>query len=845
MGKGGPAHRTKITLTADGAFLRWKSRRKRLRKALVPLASVSRVTIKQVSRNFARLNQSYFFQHTNTNAQYEPRSLSLTYDAGTKSLDLVLLPSKVLNRTLKDLQRKGVVLPSNDETLVVVQVLRQEVEKRAAIQKAEPVQLRYIRELFAEADEDQSGLVDLGEALAISKKLNLGKSPAFITAAFKALADPESGELNEEGFAALLLELGGDHDEDSLWASLCSNALNAEACASTARQLKLLQSPTLMSPNDNLHEFLKGMAKGTVGDFGTETVKVLTVVKFLAEVQGETPSGVKALCKKHKLRLPKKVNKTAQLMGKRAEAFAAALEKSMGQNLLELEDGSEEEGDGEDGEGEGRIQSEDEGDEEIRKSEAKREAEKGTSEEDQEKKSSEEEKQEAAKSDEKQEGEVDETAANDESSAVAGGEPRNAKPVESETTLSSPAIVDSLNKDDDGDDSSSEGSFDGDDDNGGLKKSNKVSTEAAVALSSSIEQEEGKELSDDAEDTKETNEVDQEEETVVYADDDWSVEAVAYRARKTADAEAKAAAQARAGIEAAKEATKKKKSRYLPTREEEPTVGRDVFSSLLKDPDNTLIAPEQLNGVYQDMTRPLSHYWCASSHNTYLTGDQLQSPSSVDRYIDDLMEGCRCVELDCWDSSDGSGEPCIYHGGTLTSKITFRDVIEAIAEYGFKNSPYPIVLSFENHCSAPFQMRMAAHLRDLLLARDLLWLPPESTLQPNGAGAPATELPSPEAAMYKVLVKAKVARFQQKRAAVTTLQYVPPAVRNRSENPDDPPATSEGATEESNNAGKGASEQEGSAPGQGAMLAAAPDDLKGLDMKQDLEEQEQETIDEV
>jgi phosphatidylinositol phospholipase C delta len=48
------------------------------------------------------------------------------------------------------------------------------------------------------------------------------------------------------------------------------------------------------------------------------------------------------------------------------------------------------------------------------------------------------------------------------------------------------------------------------------------------------------------------------------------------------------------------------------------------------------------------------------------------------------------VELDCWDG-DG-GEPVIYHGFTLTSKIFFRDVIDAIAAYAFTNSPYPVVL---------------------------------------------------------------------------------------------------------------------------------------------------------
>ncbi|XP_056437867.1 1-phosphatidylinositol 4,5-bisphosphate phosphodiesterase beta-1-like [Gadus chalcogrammus] len=161
-------------------------------------------------------------------------------------------------------------------------------------------------------------------------------------------------------------------------------------------------------------------------------------------------------------------------------------------------------------------------------------------------------------------------------------------------------------------------------------------------------------------------------------------------------------------------------------------ISMDGFARYLCCEENGIIPPEKLDQS-EDMAMPLSNYFINSSHNTYLTAGQLAGSSSVEMYKQVLLSGCRCIELDCWKGRTTEEEPVITHGFTMTTEISFKEVIEAIAECAFKTSPFPVILSFENHVDSPKQQaKMAEYCRsifgDALLTDPLEKYPLQSDL---------------------------------------------------------------------------------------------------------------------
>ncbi|KAM3512926.1 hypothetical protein MY11210_003409 [Beauveria gryllotalpidicola] len=83
-----------------------------------------------------------------------------------------------------------------------------------------------------------------------------------------------------------------------------------------------------------------------------------------------------------------------------------------------------------------------------------------------------------------------------------------------------------------------------------------------------------------------------------------------------------------------------------------PSLDLAAFLDYMASSDAAAILPRH----DEDLSWPLSAYFISSSHNTYLTGNQLYSDSTTEAYANVLRRGCRCVEIDVWDGTGSDAE---------------------------------------------------------------------------------------------------------------------------------------------------------------------------------------------
>ncbi|KAK6022898.1 Phosphatidylinositol-specific phospholipase C, X domain protein [Ostertagia ostertagi] len=146
----------------------------------------------------------------------------------------------------------------------------------------------------------------------------------------------------------------------------------------------------------------------------------------------------------------------------------------------------------------------------------------------------------------------------------------------------------------------------------------------------------------------------------------------------------------------------------------------DAFLRFLMSDENSPVFLDRID-MYQDMDQPLCHY--------YINRARLLGRGKLEK------KGRSTITHLC-------ERPCVLD-------VLLKDVLYQIRDTAFERSDFPVILSFENHCSKSNQLKMAKYCMDIF--GDMLLTKPLDDF-PLEAGVP---LPSPNRLRRKILIKNK------------------------------------------------------------------------------------------
>jgi len=174
--------------------------------------------------------------------------------------------------------------------------------------------------------------------------------------------------------------------------------------------------------------------------------------------------------------------------------------------------------------------------------------------------------------------------------------------------------------------------------------------------------------------------------------------------------------------------------------------GNLVFS------DFNLVMDPQMDGVFQEMDRPLTEYYISALSNTYAREGQMSGADTTCKpYYEAIKAGCRCIEVETWDGT--KGEPVVASSRNLASMLLFEDVVKCLAKWVFKFSDFPFLLFLENHCDTEQMIKMKKIITKHF--GDAIYRVTEKEFLND-------KFPSPEKLKKKIVIKTKSAYSHKK-----------------------------------------------------------------------------------